>query len=111
MTQVCNNLVSNAIKFAQLNTDDFIKTIYSADKQQLEICVQGKSIKILAEEQINLFKPYAHISNNSAYTGKRLGLFISKQITDQLGGTIGYKQTLTGKTKFFFSVPCYPAAN
>ena len=32
MTQVCNNLVSNAIKFAELNTDAFIKTIYSADK-------------------------------------------------------------------------------
>ena len=32
MTQVCNNLVSNAIKFAELNTDAFIKTIYSAEK-------------------------------------------------------------------------------
>ena len=111
MTQVCNNLVSNAVKFAKLNTDAYIKASYISETKQLEISVQGKSIKILAEDQINLFKPYAHISNNSAYTGKRLGLFISKQITDQLGGTIGYKQTLTGKTKFFFTVPCYPAAN
>ena len=32
MTQVCNNLVSNAIKFAELNTDAYIKASYSADK-------------------------------------------------------------------------------
>ena len=32
MTQVCNNLVSNAVKFAELNTDAYIKANYSADK-------------------------------------------------------------------------------
>ena len=32
MTQVCNNLVSNAVKFAELNTNAYIKASYSADK-------------------------------------------------------------------------------
>jgi signal transduction histidine kinase len=36
-----------------------------------------------------------------------MGLFISKQITDQLNGTIGFKKTDDGLTNiFYFTVPC-----
>jgi signal transduction histidine kinase len=66
----------------------------------------SRSKHSFSEVDFDLFQPYSSI-NCEGVEIKRLGLFISKQITDQLNGTIGFKKADNGLTNiFYFTVPC-----
>jgi hypothetical protein len=55
---------------------------------------------------LDLLQPYISV-NNQGVEVKILGLFVSKQITDQLNGKIGFKKADNGLTNIFYmAVPC-----
>ena len=93
ITQVCNNFISNAVKFAYPSTTVDIKAEYESFNQKLKVSVIGDSLPIKKEEQQFLFKPYVQLSNNLRKEGKGLGLYISKEIVQQLDGNIGYESS------------------
>lgn len=109
MTQIINNLISNAIKYSYENTNINIKTSIIEDNQKkyikTEIIDEGPGIDI--KEQNKLFKPFSRTSvrpiGNESSTG--LGLAIAKKIVDAHRGKIGVISAPSKGSNFWFTIP------
>ena len=96
--QILTNIISNAIKFTnQGNVTVIAKEIArKSDQLIVEFTVIDTGVGISPEKQDNLFKPFhqADDSTTRKYGGSGLGLVISVQLAELMGGSI-----------FFTSVP------
>lgn len=90
--QILNNLLSNAVKFTKVGgiTVDVTETNRSNDVIELFFMVRDTGIGISKEEQDKLFKSFMQVdaSVTRNYGGTGLGLFITKQLVEMMGGTI-----------------------
>ena len=89
LQQVLTNLISNAIKYT--DTGD-ISIVLFRTPQTVTIRVEDTGRGMSAAEQSRLFRPYERLGDTesqSAIIGTGLGMWISKQIVEILGGTIG----------------------
>lgn len=108
ISQVLNNLISNAIKFTSLG---FVKvevtqTMRMGDEIELFFMVADSGIGIGKEEQDKLFKSFSQVdaSVTRRYGGTGLGLVISKQLVEMMNGRM-YLESEKGKgSNFSFSV-------
>jgi signal transduction histidine kinase/ActR/RegA family two-component response regulator len=108
LQQVLINLINNAIKFtdkgsvtvsAALNTDDS----YSGN---IFFKVQDTGIGIDKNDIEKLFKRFSQVDSGITrrYGGTGLGLVISKEIVEALGGNIKVKSTIGHGTVFTFTI-------
>jgi signal transduction histidine kinase/CheY-like chemotaxis protein len=98
--QVLNNLLSNAIKFTPQN-GKVIVTVDSQDlddKVKVQIKVKDTGIGIPKSKQSELFKPFKRATRQEKGTG--LGLYISKQLVQRMGGDIWF-ESKEGKGSVF----------
>jgi len=96
LTQILTNLVSNAVKFTK--SGDVVmaarvvnQPIPSAPSTlHLEFSVKDSGIGISVEEQSKLFQPFAQADSSTTrkYGGTGLGLVISRQLANLMGGDI-----------------------
>ncbi|MFJ4371256.1 transporter substrate-binding domain-containing protein [Pseudomonas japonica] len=96
--QILSNLVSNAIKFTswgQVKIDLAISSLPTSgdgnrDDLQLELSVSDTGIGIAAEDQQRLFQPFAqiHPDSSQARSGTGLGLVISRNLCEMMGGKL-----------------------
>lgn len=106
LKQVLLNLISNAIKY---NTDDNIVEIYCSAPQakRLRISVKDSGIGIPPEKHHRIFKPYERIVDDPAkIEGTGLGLVITKQLVELMGGTIGFRSVPGKGSTFWIDVEC-----
>lgn len=115
--QVLNNLISNAIKFTKkgsvnlhISKNNTVPNIGSTQKKNPFILFEVKDtgIGISKEEQPKIFKSY--VQANGAKTRKKfggtgLGLTISKEIAQMLGGDILLESQPENGSTFKFYVP------
>lgn len=94
LKQILINLCSNAIKFTDTGHVT-LSLAYLADVNQLEITVSDSGIGISEKEQLKLFKPFSQADESTTriYGGTGLGLCISKQLAQRLGGDISINST------------------
>ena len=105
ITQVCSNIIFNTLRFADIDSVAKIEPQYKDEK--LHVILRGHSKVILASDPANLFNANLRLRDNIHLNGKRLNLHISKQIVEQLKGSINYRTSLNGKeTIFEFNLPC-----
>ena len=92
LTQVLNNLVSNALKFTEDGGVTVRLEASSIDSEaaSLRIAVKDTGIGISSEAQEMLFESFrqADSSTTRRYGGTGLGLAICKQLTELMGGEI-----------------------
>ncbi len=108
LRQVLINLVNNGIKFTQKGG---ITLVCSTQKQTsdtitLRFAVSDTGIGIAPEELQAIFKPF-HQADNSisrSYFGSGLGLTISKDLVESMGGKIIVKSIPGKGSAFFFSL-------
>ena len=100
--QVVSNLLSNAIKFTasgqvQLGAQGGV----AGDQLTLRLWVQDSGIGISAEDQQRLFNPFIQGSNTeqSARSGSGLGLVISRNLCEMLGGQLHLSSVLGQGTR------------
>lgn len=108
ITQVLNNLISNAIKFTQKGRIgvEVTKTYNSADEVELFFMVIDTGIGIDEKDKDKLFKDFSQVdaSISRKFGGTGLGLSICKQLVELMKGNI-YVQSEKGKgSEFSFSV-------
>lgn len=108
LTQVLNNLLTNAIKYSDFNTEIIVKigvSPESKDKLLTQIIDQGMGIDEEFHQQ--LFEPFTMTTNiptnNESKTG--LGLAIVKKIIELHNGKIDFTSNKGMGSDFFFTIP------
>jgi signal transduction histidine kinase/CheY-like chemotaxis protein len=126
LRQVLTNLVGNAIKFTNRGEvviqaalrplADDSKRSQTATTTTLDLSVIDTGIGIAIDAQRKLFHPFAQVdaSMTRKYGGTGLGLVISKQLVELMGGTIGVESTEGVGSNFWFTLtfekPPHPIA-
>lgn len=102
--EVLGNLISNAIKFTE-SGGVTIKTLVREDHIRIDCIDTG--IGIPQEKQKDVFKKFFQLnsSTSSQQKGTGLGLYISKMITEKMGGRIAVSSAPGKGTDVFFTVP------
>ncbi|PVZ60750.1 hybrid sensor histidine kinase/response regulator [Pseudomonas sp. B1(2018)] len=91
--QVLSNLISNAIKFTEQGQVRVIVDLQPAmqpDRVQMRVQVHDSGIGISEQDQYRLFEPFAQADNavQSARGGAGLGLVISRNLCEMMGGSL-----------------------
>jgi signal transduction histidine kinase len=98
--RIIDNLVSNALKFSNLNSEIFIKVMSVEDTIYISIQDQGPGISY--EDQLKMFKRFQRLSARptSGESSIGLGLAIVKGLVEKLGGEIHVKSKVGVGTEF-----------
>ncbi|HEC19475.1 MAG TPA: hybrid sensor histidine kinase/response regulator [Gammaproteobacteria bacterium] len=89
LKQILINLCGNAIKFTRQGSVSILVG-YLNESNQLQISVSDTGIGMTEEEQVKIFSPFtqADESTTRVYGGTGLGLCISQQLAQTLGGDV-----------------------
>jgi PAS domain S-box-containing protein len=109
IAQVLTNLLGNAIKFTE-EGEVLLCTSLVEEKGKTALVrfeLRDTGIGIAREQQERLFEPFtqADASTTRRYGGTGLGLVISKQLVEMMGGKIGVESETGAGSTFFFEVP------
>lgn len=108
LEQILNNLLSNSIKY----TDQGTVTI-SVDQNlwHTTIVVADTGSGMSASDQKKLFTPFVRVGDESTQhkvTGTGLGMWLTKEMVEQLGGTIGIESIKDLGTHVVVTLPNKP---
>ena len=104
--QVLNNLISNAIKYSESNTDVIVSA--GIKNKDIQITVQDHGQGILQKELKKVFNYYEKTSNQTSLgeSSTGLGLAICKRLVEAHGGRIWVESNKAHKkTAFHFTLP------
>ena len=106
LSEVINNLISNAIKFSPPGSEILIR-ISIPGKGIIKTEIIDKGTGIPAEEQYKLFRYFQRTSTKptAGESSTGLGLAISKKIINEHNGTIGVISEFAQGSNFFFELP------
>ena len=85
LEQVMANLLTNALKYGRGNP---IEVSLEADARSARFTVRDQGIGIAPEDQARIFDAFQRAVSTRNYGGLGIGLWIVRQITEALGGTI-----------------------
>ena len=102
--QVMLNLLSNAIKY---NNPNGKVTLNSEVLDNKHICINviDTGQGLTKEEQQSLFKPFVRIGDYKGIDGAGIGLALSKNLIELMGGKIGVESKTGTGSRFFIQVP------
>ena len=105
LSEVINNLLTNAIKFSFPKSEIIIKISTSKNFVKTEIIDQGQGIPV--EEQTKLFNYFqkTSVQPTNGETSSGLGLAIAKKIIVEHKGTIGVVSEINKGANFYFELP------
>ncbi|MBC7879522.1 MAG: hypothetical protein H7Y59_20330 [Anaerolineales bacterium] len=105
LSQVFENLFSNAIKYAP-NSEIKISIISTGDKIRVAFADKGEGI--LEDYLPFIFERFYRVPGERTVTGTGLGLYICKQIVMAHHGNIWVESVLDEGTTFFIELPVDP---
>lgn len=107
LKEVLVNLIGNAIKY----TPEGGKITVEASKENdlVTIKVSDNGIGISDEDQKHLFEKFYRVENERTQyiKGSGLGLFITKQLIEKMGGRINFVSKVGEGSSFYFTLPRY----
>ena len=110
LRQVLNNLVGNALKFTQHGEVKIVVSWVAATVSApaaVHFEVRDTGVGIGPEDQAKLFRPVMHADPAASrqHGGAGLGLVISRQLVQLMGGQLGLQSQLGRGAKFWFELP------
>ena len=105
ISQILQNLVSNAIK--AIKDDGLIRVSLSEDKNNIYLVVKDNGVGISDEKKEAIFERFYRIDDarNTKLNGHGLGLSITKNFVESLGGKIKLKSRLGKGSTFSVILP------
>ncbi len=93
LRQVLLNLISNAMKYSPERTD--IDVTCDADAENITVRIHDRGLGVPPQDQQRLFQRFVRLERdmNSPTRGAGLGLHISKQLVEAMGGRIWVEST------------------
>ncbi len=105
LTQILNNLLTNAVKYSAENTKIIVELDSSEEKVSITITDEGIGISKKDIEQ--LFEPFFRGSNVGTIQGTGLGMTIIKNCLEAIKGSISVDSNLTKGSRFVVTIPKY----
>ncbi|MFA5329768.1 MAG: PAS domain S-box protein [Prolixibacteraceae bacterium] len=104
LTQIFNNLMSNAIKFTEIGK---IEICYQPKGKMVEFCIKDTGIGIPEKYQEKIFERFRQVDDetNRKFGGNGLGLAISKNLIELMGGKIWLVSEPGIGSEFYFTLP------
>jgi PAS domain S-box-containing protein len=104
LRQVLTNLVSNAVKFTEAG--DVVVRVAGSPEGRVRFEVSDSGIGIDDEQKVRLWEAFtqADSSTTRIYGGTGLGLTISRQIVERMGGAISVESELGHGSTFAFEL-------
>ncbi len=104
LTQLYQNLISNALKFIEDKTPEIELTV-TRDGQYWVLGVRDNGIGMKAEYAERIFQPFQRLHNRGQYEGTGIGLSICKKTAERHGGEIWVESDEGKGAHFQFSLP------
>ena len=108
IVQILNNLISNAYKFTTIGGIhvEIVRTAVNENRMELFFMVMDSGIGIAKADLDKLFKSFSQVdaSISRKYGGTGLGLNISKQLVELMGGNINVESTVGKGSTFSFQI-------
>ncbi len=110
ISQVFNNLISNAIKYTPAG--GHIQISAEAIDGQVRITVKDDGLGISPEDQAQVFARFYRVRTveTDSIDGTGLGLAIARSLVEMHGGQIGLRSHLGEGSTFFVTLPLVPPA-
>nr|WP_255352040.1 PAS domain-containing sensor histidine kinase [Pedobacter sp. Leaf216] len=105
ISQVINNLISNAVKYSPNGSTVMIDSEIIG--KEIIVRVKDSGMGINAEDQPKLFNRYYRVESKQTKTiaGFGIGLYLCAEIIYRHGGKIGVESQIGQGSKFWFSIP------
>ena len=102
--EVLNNLFENAIKYTPSGT---VAVNVTGDNDSVQISVKDSGIGIPAEDLPHLFQKFYRVDNSETreINGTGLGLFLSRKLTESIGGKITVESEYKKGSVFTVKLP------
>ncbi|SEG04835.1 ATP-binding protein [Algoriphagus boritolerans] len=108
LSQVMNNLITNALKFTPSGNVDVKVELLSQVKNKVKVYFEVKDtgIGIAPEHQEKIFDDFDQVKPtfNSKYGGTGLGLSITRKLLNLMGGKIKLESEVGKGSRFFFEL-------
>ena len=106
LKQILINLVSNAIKYNE--TGGVVTLECTTFPDEIEISVADTGAGMHPRQLKKLFEPFGRLTSDKSYVeGTGLGLIISKQVIESLGGSLVVKSVVGEGSEFSIRLPIY----
>ena len=100
--QVVTNLLANALKYGERKP---VVVRIRADASRVSIEVQDQGVGIAPADQERIFDRFERAVSSSNYSGLGLGLWITRQIVEAMGGSIRVESALGSGSSFVVDLP------
>ena len=106
LTQVCSNLLGNAVKFVFPGTTPRIHIWAETENSRARIYIADNGIGIEPKNHERIFQMFERVNSPKDYDGTGIGLAIVKKAVERMGGTLGVKSDLGQGSAFWFELRC-----
>lgn len=104
LAQIFNNLLSNALKYTEIGTVEFGYEI--TDSNKIQFFIKDSGVGISDDDKTKIFSRFYKANNEfKTFRGIGLGLSITKQIIEKMGGEIWFNSIENKGTVFYFTLP------
>ena len=105
LSQITNNLIGNAFKFT---SEGRVEIGFQPKGKMVEFFVKDTGIGIPAEYHDQIFKRFRQVEGETMrkFGGNGLGLAITKNLVELMGGKIRLESEPDKGSAFYFSIPC-----
>ncbi|NJD11682.1 MAG: GAF domain-containing protein, partial [Gemmatimonadetes bacterium] len=109
LRQVLLNLVGNAIKFTD---EGFVRVALTTTEATAVIRVEDTGPGIPQDQRQRIFEPFTQVDGSSTRLkgGTGLGLTVSRQLAQLLGGSLELERTSADGSTFLLTIPLRPGA-
>ena len=105
MTQIFQNLISNAIKYHAPNRPPKIEIHSEVKGGMVEIAVKDNGIGISPDNYDRVFKVFQRLVAMDQFEGNGIGLSICRKVIERLGGSIWIESAIGQGSTFFITIP------